>query len=41
VNKVDFAITSCPLHSDKRWSNPYVVRFKPDFAGVRLLSLDG
>ena len=32
----------CPLHPDlDNWPSPYVIRFKPEHAGVRLLSLDG
>jgi hypothetical protein len=32
----------CPLHPDKEgWPSPYIIRFKPEHAGVRLLSLDG
>ncbi|KAF1927873.1 FabD/lysophospholipase-like protein [Didymella exigua CBS 183.55] len=32
----------CPLHSELDiWPSPYYVRFKPEHAGVRLLSLDG
>ncbi|KAJ8113331.1 hypothetical protein OPT61_g4511 [Boeremia exigua] len=32
----------CPLHPNSdHWPSPYYVRFKPDHAGVRLLSLDG
>jgi hypothetical protein len=38
----DYVMSSCPLHADQHpWSSPFVVKFKPDFAGVRLLSLDG
>jgi patatin-like phospholipase/acyl hydrolase len=32
----------CPLHpAVTRWRSPCIIRFKPDHAGVRLLSLDG
>jgi hypothetical protein len=32
----------CPLHPGlDHWPSPYYVRFKPEHAGVRLLSLDG
>jgi len=35
-------LTSCPLHeNDKTWRRAYRIRLKPDFAGVRILSLDG
>lgn len=35
-------IDSCPLHPDEtRNLQPWVIRYKPDFAGVRVLSLDG
>jgi hypothetical protein len=32
----------CPLHPEE-WEKfgPWIIRFKPDFAGVRVLSLDG
>jgi Zinc finger, C3HC4 type (RING finger) len=43
VNKLDFNFKYCPLHPEQtRWvGSPFTIRFKPDFAGVRLLSLDG
>ncbi|KAH7087111.1 hypothetical protein FB567DRAFT_526936 [Paraphoma chrysanthemicola] len=32
----------CPLHSKAtRWETPFIVRFKPAHAGVRILCLDG
>ncbi|OCL08712.1 hypothetical protein AOQ84DRAFT_339905 [Glonium stellatum] len=36
-------LKSCPLHPHETdWSeNPHAIRFKPNFAGVRLLCLDG
>jgi hypothetical protein len=35
-------MTYCPLHErETRWSSPCQLRFKPDYAGVRLLCLDG
>jgi len=35
-------LASCPLHeNDKTWRRAYRIRLKPDFAGVRILSLDG
>ena len=42
-NKLDFIFKHCPLHPEQtQWERrPFVIRFKPDFAGVRLLSLDG
>lgn len=42
VNNLDFNFNCCPLHPEQtRWGRPSIIRFKPDFAGVRLLSLDG
>jgi hypothetical protein len=42
VSKFDYAIQSCPLHPEQTaWKSPFIIKFKPDFAGVRLLSLDG
>ncbi|OCL08081.1 hypothetical protein AOQ84DRAFT_293846 [Glonium stellatum] len=41
-NKSNFELNSCPLHpDDSRWAKPCVVRFKPEYAGSRILSLDG
>ena len=41
-NKFVLKMESCPMHSEEtRWGRPCVIRFKPDHAGVRLLSLDG
>jgi hypothetical protein len=42
-NKLDFIFKYCPLHPEQtQWERmPFTIRFKPDFAGVRLLSLDG
>ncbi|KAF7504590.1 hypothetical protein GJ744_002085 [Endocarpon pusillum] len=35
-------LESCPLHSDEKpFSIPWHIDFKPPFAGVRILSLDG
>jgi hypothetical protein len=32
----------CPLHPPHiRWTEPWFIKFKPDSAGVRILSLDG
>lgn len=42
VNKHDFSLRWCPLHPDEtRWDVAFIIRFKPEFAGVRILSLDG
>jgi hypothetical protein len=36
------SLDSCPLHPEESKAfGPWVIRFKPDFAGVRVLSLDG
>jgi hypothetical protein len=41
-SKVVFELISCPIHAvETSWQQPWVIRFKPDFAGVRLLCLDG
>jgi hypothetical protein len=33
---------NCPLHPDEKLSSiPWPIHFKPAFAGVRILSLDG
>lgn len=40
VNRYDYSIRRCPLHPDGTQLS-YTIRFKPEFAGVRLLSLDG
>ena len=35
-------LQDCPLHSEQpTWSHPFLVRFKPHLAGVRILTLDG
>lgn len=31
----------CPLHPDARFNKPWIIHFKPDYAGVRVLTLDG
>jgi hypothetical protein len=31
----------CPLHPSHRYKKPWIIRFKPDYAGVRILTLDG
>jgi hypothetical protein len=41
-NKTSFKFYSCPLHpNETRWKVPCIIRFKPEYAGVRILSLDG
>ena len=34
-------MNSCPLHSNPRFDKPWIIHFKPDYAGVRILTLDG
>jgi hypothetical protein len=35
-------VDSCPMHYDQTpFPTPWILKFKPDFAGVRILSLDG
>ena len=42
LDDYNYMLSSCPLHpSETKWSAPHFVRFKPDLAGVRVLSLDG
>jgi hypothetical protein len=42
INNIDISFNCCPLHPEQtRWGRPFIIRFKPDFAGVRVLSLDG
>ncbi len=42
TDKNTVTIDSCPLHSTlSKLPIPCTIRFKPDFAGVRVLSLDG
>lgn len=42
LNGSEYSLESCPLHPDDgSWRDAYVIRFKPDLAGVRVLSLDG
>ena len=31
----------CPLHWTQTFNRPWIIRFKPDYAGVRILTLDG
>lgn len=31
----------CPLHSTQIFDRPWIIHFKPDYAGVRILTLDG
>ncbi|KAF1965009.1 FabD/lysophospholipase-like protein [Bimuria novae-zelandiae CBS 107.79] len=43
-NRFVFTMDFCPLHEQQtrsKWQGPFVVRFKPDHAGVRILCLDG
>lgn len=43
-NRAVWEMMYCPLHrseTEGKWTKPWVIKFKPDFAGVRLLSLDG
>lgn len=40
--KSTILIASCPLHSSAtRWVTPWEINIKPQYAGVRILSLDG
>jgi hypothetical protein len=42
VRNCTMEMKKCPLHIDGcKWKNPCRIRIKPDFAGVRILSLDG
>ena len=34
-------IDACPLHWNPRFDRPWIIHFKPDYAGVRILTLDG
>lgn len=41
-DRFSFSLTRCPLQCHRqRWPRPFIIRFKPDFAGLRVLSLDG
>ena len=31
----------CPLHWKQKFDRPWIIHFKPDYAGVRILALDG
>ena len=31
----------CPLHWSEKFDRPWIIHFKPEYAGVRILSLDG
>ena len=31
----------CPLHRENRFGQPWFIKLKPEFAGVRILALDG
>jgi hypothetical protein len=42
VEKATIEMQYCPLHPfDTKWERPWKIRMKPDFAGIRVLSLDG
>ncbi|CAN9422509.1 unnamed protein product [Alternaria alternata] len=42
VRNCTMEMKECPLHIDDcNWRSPWRIRMKPDFAGVRILSLDG
>jgi patatin-like phospholipase/acyl hydrolase len=42
VGSCTIEMKECPLHIDDcNWTHPFRIRTKPDFAGVRILSLDG
>ncbi|KAF2475025.1 uncharacterized protein BDR25DRAFT_280671 [Lindgomyces ingoldianus] len=42
VKKTTIEMPFCPLHPfETMWAQPWKIRMKPDFAGVRILSLDG
>ncbi|KAH7084592.1 hypothetical protein FB567DRAFT_445911, partial [Paraphoma chrysanthemicola] len=42
VKNCTIEMTECPLHTeDSHWGSSWRIRMKPDFAGVRILSLDG
>jgi hypothetical protein len=36
-----FEMPNCPLHVHEDWQQPMSIRYKPDLAGVRVLSIDG
>jgi hypothetical protein len=41
-NDFEYSLRGCPLHEDDcAWVDACIIRFKPDLAGVRVLSLDG
>jgi hypothetical protein len=43
-SRVTWEMKYCPLHegeTQERGTSTWVIKFKPEFAGVRLLSLDG
>ncbi|KAF2792920.1 FabD/lysophospholipase-like protein [Melanomma pulvis-pyrius CBS 109.77] len=42
VGKTTIDMRRCPLHPfETKWERPWKIRVKPDFAGIRVLSLDG
>lgn len=36
-----FIMDMCPLHPSQKFIKPWILHFKPDYAGVRILTLDG
>lgn len=36
-----YRLNCCPIHAHKIWQERFTATFKPDFAGLRVLSLDG
>jgi len=41
-NRAVYELRCCPIHPDyKAWGDPIKVRLKPEFAGTRILTLDG
>jgi hypothetical protein len=36
-----YELATCPLHAHPDWTHPASIRYKPDLAGVRVLSIDG
>lgn len=36
-----FIMDICPLHPSKKFVKPWILQCKPDYAGVRILTLDG
>jgi hypothetical protein len=41
-DKLAYSLNCCPIHPNQsEWREEHKVHFKPDFAGVRVLALDG